>query len=183
MGAPPLEAASVSYGHREALGGVGQPLVAAQPEGTALPVEDNAGQFGVGEEGLEDLAGYRPDADHLDLAVGVGAVHHAHEAVKMSWMAALALMPKSSSRASRVVAAGGRITVGCQFEHHIGQTLLRGAHFAGVSAVGAVPPKVVPVMVVHRLADLLELRPRELGHEDAAAGVLLAHILASRARR
>ena len=105
MGAPPLEAASVSYGHREALGGVGQPLVAAQPEGTALPVEDNAGQFGVGEEGLEDLAGYRPDADHLDLAVGVGAVHHAHEAVKMSWMAALALMPKSSSRASRVVAS------------------------------------------------------------------------------
>ena len=77
-GGTALEASAVSDGDCEALGNVAQSLVSTQPEGTAPPVEDHAGQLGVGGEGLEDLAGYGADSDDLDLSVGVGAVHYAY---------------------------------------------------------------------------------------------------------
>ena len=59
-GGAALEAASVSRSHREALGSVGQPLVAAHPERTARPVEDHAGQFGVCERVLRICLGTGP---------------------------------------------------------------------------------------------------------------------------
>ena len=74
-GGAAFEAASVTDRDHEALGCVGEALVAAQPERATRPVEDHAGQLGVGGEGLEDLAWYRSGADDLDLAFGISAVH------------------------------------------------------------------------------------------------------------
>ena len=73
-GGAAFEASAVPDGDRQSLGGVSESLVATQPEGTALPVEDHAGQLRVRGEGLENLAGYRADADDLDLPVGEGDV-------------------------------------------------------------------------------------------------------------
>ena len=46
-GSAAFETSPVPHGHREPLGGVRQALLATQPEGTAPPVEDHAGQHGV----------------------------------------------------------------------------------------------------------------------------------------
>ena len=62
-GSSTLEATAVPDGHGEPLGGIREALFAAQPEGTAGPVEGHPGQFRVRCQGREDLAGYRTLAD------------------------------------------------------------------------------------------------------------------------
>ena len=72
-----LEASAVPYGHRKPLSSIREALLAAQPEGTAGPVEDHPCQLRVRRQRLEDPAGYGSGADHLDVTVAVCTVHHA----------------------------------------------------------------------------------------------------------
>ena len=66
-----LEATAVPDSHGESLGGIGEALAAAQPEGTAGPVEDHPVQLRVRCQGLENLAGDGTDPDHLDMILGL----------------------------------------------------------------------------------------------------------------
>ena len=119
-GCAALETASVPDRYCESLGRVPEPLVAAQPEGTTGPVEDHAGQLGVGRERLEDLAGYGADPDDLDLPVRVGAVHYAYRGNEDELGGGLGLDVDLLGEEL----AGERAAAGEQLVHHVDETLL-----------------------------------------------------------
>lgn len=148
-----LEAATVSDSHRQPLGGVGEPLPAAQPQGTARPVEDHPGQFGIGGQGSEDLAGNRTDPDHLDMSGPVGAVHHTHRRYQDHLGRRLGL----HTRQPVDELPGLRIPVREQFVDRVGQTLPGVANLVGIPPVGPVAAQQFQEMAVDSLSQVFEL--------------------------
>ena len=122
------ETSAVADGYCQALRGVGEALVAAQPEGPTRPVEDHAGYFSVGAERGEDMWRYGPDTDHLTDAVGIGSVHHPERCQQDELGRGLG----PNTDRSRHGLAGVRVPVRQQLEHHISDTLLRATNQIGI---------------------------------------------------
>ena len=115
-----------------------------------------------------DPPGYGTYSDHLNVAVGVGAVHHTQRGDQDHLGGGFRFHP-----GPRVEGLPGiRVPVSQELIDHVGEALLGAANLVGIGAVGAVTAEEFHVAMVYGLAQVCELGCGNLGHQHSQAGPL-----------